>query len=70
MPLTDELKLKIHLTDTIMPNGKYFPAAIKELKFLGKSTVAYKRNNTLLCAKAQTSCNFSYYLWWSKKTIH
>lgn len=53
-----------------MPNGKYFPAAIKELKFLGKSTVAYKRNNTLLCAKAQASCNFSYYLWWSKKTIH
>lgn len=31
IPLADELlKLKVHLTGTIMPNRKYFPAGIKK----------------------------------------
>ncbi|XP_025152742.1 piggyBac transposable element-derived protein 4 [Harpegnathos saltator] len=51
IPLANELlKLKVHLTGTVMPNRKYLPAAIKKPKFSSKSTVAYKKNNTLVLA--------------------
>nr|XP_003707254.1 PREDICTED: piggyBac transposable element-derived protein 4-like [Megachile rotundata] len=51
IPLADELfKMKIHLTGTIMPNRKHLPAQIKKPRFLIKSTVAYKKNNTLVLA--------------------
>ncbi|CAK9829606.1 PiggyBac transposable element-derived protein 4 [Anthophora retusa] len=51
IPLAEELlKLKIHLTGTIMPNRKRLPPPIKKPRFLTTSTVAYKKNNTLVLA--------------------
>ncbi|XP_014478485.1 PREDICTED: piggyBac transposable element-derived protein 4-like [Dinoponera quadriceps] len=51
IPLANELlKVKVHLTGTVMPNRKYLPAAIKKPKFSTKSTVAYKKENTLVLA--------------------
>lgn len=51
IPLANELlKLKVHLTGTVMPTRKYLPAAIKKPKFSTKSTVAYKKENTLVLA--------------------
>lgn len=49
------LKLKVHLTGTIMPNRKYLPPAIQKLEFPEKSTVAYKKKD----AEKQTSCDLS-----------
>ncbi|EFN79240.1 PiggyBac transposable element-derived protein 4, partial [Harpegnathos saltator] len=51
IPLANELlKLKVHLTGTVMPNRICLPVAIKKLKFSSKSTVAYKKDNTLVLA--------------------
>lgn len=51
IPLANELlKIKIHLTDTVLPNRKYLSVVIKKPKFSTKSTVVYKKENTLVFA--------------------
>ncbi|XP_043498380.1 piggyBac transposable element-derived protein 1-like [Polistes fuscatus] len=44
------LKLKCHLTGTILTNRKHLPEQIKKIKFGKKSTVAYRKGNTLCLA--------------------
>ncbi|XP_033326115.2 piggyBac transposable element-derived protein 4 [Megalopta genalis] len=47
--LAQELaKLKCHITGTILASRKELPSEIKKLKFSKKSTVAYRRGDTLL----------------------
>ncbi|CAK9809611.1 PiggyBac transposable element-derived protein 4 [Anthophora plagiata] len=47
--LAQELfKLKCHLTGTILTNRKHLPNQIKKTKFRKKSTVAYRKGNTLV----------------------
>lgn len=49
--LAEELvKLKCHLTGTILTNRKCIPEQIKRRKFGKKSTVAYRKRNTLVLA--------------------
>ncbi|XP_058792504.1 piggyBac transposable element-derived protein 4-like [Phymastichus coffea] len=44
------LKLKCHLTGTILTNRKHLPEQIKRIKFGKKSIVAYRKKNTLILA--------------------
>ncbi|CAK9810345.1 PiggyBac transposable element-derived protein 4 [Anthophora quadrimaculata] len=49
--LAQELrKMKCHLTGTILTNTKDFPNVIRKPKFHKKSTVAYRKDNTLILA--------------------
>lgn len=54
------LKLRVHLTGSIMPNRKFCQLDLKYLN-LRKNLLAYKKKNMLVLEK-QTSCNFPEYL--------